>query len=88
MKRTRNDDQGYKRGELGRYMPGAGVKPGSGFNYGPAATNSKGTGKYTSDDAGLTNKLPYEATCDSHDINSNVEKNQGDRLSPIKYGID
>jgi hypothetical protein len=89
MKRHRNDERGYKRGERGKYIEQAGVVRGSGFNYGGAGTNKKGVGAYTSDDSGLTNKLPYEATCDSHDIDSNVTANQlDDRTGPVKFGVD
>ena len=49
--RKRNDETGFKRGERGRYIEPSGVRPGSGFDYGPAGTNPKGCGKYTTDDS-------------------------------------
>ncbi len=93
MKRQRNDETGVKRGERGRYIDPSGVRPGSGFDYGPAGTNPKGTGKYTTDDSGLTNKMPSSGTGDNtRDIYNDVTRNSldddpgGSRPGPIKYG--
>jgi hypothetical protein len=93
MKRSRNDSEGWRKGALGKYIEPSGVRPGSGFNYGGAGTNPKGCGKYTTDDSGLTNKLPDDGTAPaSKDIYSDVCRNSldddagGSRPGPI--GVD
>jgi hypothetical protein len=79
MRRTRNDTEGWRKGDLGRYIEPSGVRPGSGFNYGDAGTNPAGCGAYTSDESGLTNKVPEETTAPaSRDIFDAVEGQSSD----------
>jgi hypothetical protein len=98
----KGDNEGYKRGALGKFDP-----PNK-LNRGPTSwdqpTLSDGdeglavadkAAKYTrNEDAGLRNKLPDDATAKSRDIYSDVCKNSldddagGSRPGPIKYGVD
>jgi hypothetical protein len=92
MKRNRNDS----------VKPGCGIDGSGGENFtknrqdpwsppkmGGEDINPKGAGKYTSDDSGLRNKLPDEATSNSRDIFDNVEKNSGEgKPAAIRYGVD
>ena len=66
----------------------SGLVRGSGFNYGDAGTNPKGCGKYTTDDSGLTNKMPADGTGKSHDLMDNVEKNSTAGSGAVRYGVD
>jgi hypothetical protein len=66
---------------------------------GDGKVNSRGHGKYTSDESGLRNKAPGAGTGGTgeslqggtRDILENIERNSNsgtDRTGPIKYGVD
>jgi hypothetical protein len=95
----KGDDEGYKKGALGKFDPPLKLNRNSPWNptvltddLNPAADAAA---KYSrNDDAGLRNKLPDEATAKPRDIYNDVCKNSldddagGSRPGPIKYGVD
>jgi hypothetical protein len=82
--RKRSDDSGYKRGALGKYMPGSGLVRGSAWgDRADIGTDPKGCGAYTSDDVsfltGKASDTPHDNTwLNQRDIFDEVEGQSSD----------
>ena len=82
--RYKGDNQGWKKGELGKYIKPSGVKPGDGWgNQADIGTSPKGHGKYTNDDVSfLTGKASdtprTDARLNEREIWAEVEAQQSD----------
>ena len=90
----KNDDEGYKKGALGKFDPPLKLNRNSPWNpkvlTDDLSAAADAAAKYSrNDDAGLRNKLPDDATAKPRDIFDNVEANQlDDCTGPVKFGVD